>query len=153
MFASRKRQLNSVLVVDDFAPFRRHLRSRLEEAGFQTVVEATDGLEAVAKAAELQPALVLLDIAMPNLDGLKAATQIRSLAPKAKILFVSGNTDSDVVREALGIGAAGYLSKSGLHQELLSAVEAILAGKKYICSECASHGAVLASPDVLSEFS
>ena len=103
----------TVLIADDFEAFQRFLRSALQEVGFQTVVEVSDGLEAVEKAAELQPAFVLLDIQMPNWDGLKAATRIRSLAPKSRVLFISQNTDPDIVRYALRDGAAGYLCKSG----------------------------------------
>src|SRR5215471_20736060 len=96
---------NTIVIADDFAPFRRFLRLELQEQGFQTVVEASDGLEAVAKAADLQPDLVLLDIAMPSLNGIDAAVQIHSVAPQSKILFVSQNTDPDVVKSALSDGA------------------------------------------------
>jgi len=104
------------------------------------VTEASDGLEAVTKAAELQPDLVLLDIGMPNLDGIKAAAQIRSVAPEAKILFVSGNTDPDIVQSALSDGARGYVSKSEMGRELLPALEAVLSGKRFVCSECSLNG-------------
>jgi len=134
---------NTVLIADDFEAFRKFLRSALQEVGFQTVVEVSDGLEAVEKAAELQPALVLLDIQMPNLDGLKAATRIRSLAPKSRVLFISQNTDPDIVRYALRDGAAGYLCKSGIHRELLPAIQAVLSGKRFVCSECARNGVVI----------
>jgi len=96
------------------------------------VAEASDGLEAVAKAADLQPDLVLLDIGMPNLDGIKAAAHIRSVAPEAKILFVSENTDPDIVHSALGEGAAGYVCKSEMSRELLLAIEAVLGGKRFV---------------------
>ena len=131
---------NTIVIADDFAPFRRFLRLQLHENGFQNVTEASDGLEAVTKAAELQPDLVLLDIGMPNLDGIKAAAQIRSVAPEAKILFVSGNTDPDIVQSALSDGARGYVSKSEMGRELLPALEAVLSGKRFVCSECSLNG-------------
>jgi len=123
---------NTIVIADDFAPFRRFLRLELQDNGFQNVAEAADGLEAVAKAADLQPDLVLLDIGMPNLDGIKAAAHIRSVAPEAKILFVSENTDPDIVHSALGEGAAGYVCKSEMSRELLPAIEAVLGGKRFV---------------------
>ena len=106
---------NTIVIADDFAAFRRFVRSKLQENGFQNVAEASDGVEAVAKAADLQPGLVLLDIGMPNLDGIKAAEQIRSIAPESKILFVSQNTDSDIVQAALSDGARGFVRKSEIN--------------------------------------
>ena len=123
---------NTVVIADDFAPFRRFLRLQLQENGFQNVAEASDGLEAVAKAADLQPDLVLLDIGMPNLDGIKAAAQIRSVAPESKILFLSENTDPDIVQSALSDGAGGYVCKSHMSHELLPAIEAVLGGKRFV---------------------
>jgi DNA-binding NarL/FixJ family response regulator len=148
----RQARANPVLIADDFEAFRRYLRARLWQAGFQTVVEASDGLEAVARAAELQPALVLLDIGMPNLDGLRATIRIRSVAPQAKVLFVSQHSDPDIVQAALSHGAAGYLCKFGINDELLPALEAVLAGKRFVCSECASMEQPLVSLDFASEF-
>jgi len=123
---------NTIVIADDFAAFRSFVRSKLQENGFQNVAEASDGLEAVAKAAELQPDLLLLDIGMPNLDGIKAATQIRSIAPESRILFVSGNTDPDIVQSALSYGAAGYVCKSAINQELLPAIEAVFEGNRFV---------------------
>ena len=100
----------------------------MKENGFQNVAEASDGVEAVAKAAHLHPDLVLLDIRMPNLDGIKAAAQIRTRSPKAKILFLSIFTDPDIVQLAVSEGAAGYVPKSEMHRELLPAIEAALEG-------------------------
>jgi len=137
-------QANPVLIADDFAAFRRLLRAKLQEIGFQTVVEASDGVEAVAKAAELQPLLVLLDLGMPNLDGLRAATQIRSLAPESKVLFISLNNDPDIVRSALSDGAAGFLCKSRINNELIPAIEAVFADKKFVCSNCPTESISLA---------
>lgn len=117
---------NTILVADDFAVFRRFIQSMLQEKGFQNVAEASDGVDAVAKAAHLHPDLVLLDIRMPNLDGIKAAAQIRTISPQAKILFLSTFTDPDIVQSALGDGAAGYICKSEMNRELLPAIEAAL---------------------------
>ena len=131
---------NTILIADDFSIFRRFIHSTLKENGFQNVAEASDGVEAVAKAAHQHFDLVLLDIRMPNLDGIKAAAQIRSVAPEAKILFVSGNTDPDIVQSALSDGARGYVSKSEMGRELLPALEAVLSGKRFVCSECSLNG-------------
>lgn len=120
-----------VLIADDFAAFRSFVRLKLHENGFKTVAEAADGLEAVVKAAELQPALVLLDIGMPQLNGIEAATRIQAVAPKAKILFVSEHTDPDVVDLALS-GAGGYVHKSEVNQELLLAIDAVLEGRTFV---------------------
>jgi len=125
-------QANSIVIVDDFAEFRRFVRSKLVGNGFHIVAEASDGLEAVTRAAELQPDLVLLDIQMPNLNGLEAAAQIRSVAPKSRLLFVSQNTDPDIVQSVMSDGAAGYLCKSKINHELVPAVEAALAGKRFV---------------------
>lgn len=124
--------MNTILIVDDSTAFRSFLRSKLQKRGFRSIVEAADGLEAVAKAAELQPDLVLLDIAMPKLSGIDAAARIRLLAPQSKVLFVSLNTDSDIVQSALSDGARGFVLKSRIEHELLPAVEAALQGKRFV---------------------
>ena len=117
---------NTILIADDFAVFRRSIRLTLKENGFQNVAEASDGVEAVAKAAHLHPDLVLLDIGMPSLDGIKAAAQIRTISPETKIVFLSIFTDPDIVNSALRDGAAGYVHKSEMNRELLPAIEAAL---------------------------
>ena len=124
--------LNTILIVDDYAAFRSFLRLTLQEKGFRSIVEAADGLEAVAKAEELQPDLVLLDIAMPKISGIEAAAQIRLLAPQSRVLFVSQNTDSSIAQFALNDGAGGYVLKSRINHELLPAIEAVLQGKRFI---------------------
>ena len=112
--------------------FRSFLRLKLEQSGFRSTVEAVDGLEAVAKAKELQPDLVLLDIAMPKLSGIEAAARIRLVAPQSKVLFVSQNTDSDIAQLALSDGARGYVLKSRIYHELVPAIEAVLQGKRFV---------------------
>lgn len=122
----------TILVADDFEVFRRFVRQKLLENGFQAVAEAADGLEAVKKAAEIQPGLVLLDIGMPKLNGIEAAAQIRLLAPQSKVLFVSQNTDSSIAQLALSDRARGYVLKSRIGRELLPAIEVVLQGKRFV---------------------
>jgi DNA-binding NarL/FixJ family response regulator len=99
-----------VLVVDDYEPFRRVVRSILQPRNdLQIVGEAADGLEAVQKAKALRPDLILLDIALPTLNGIQAARRVRDLVPRAKIMFVSVEFDQDVVREAFSAGGLAYI--------------------------------------------
>ena len=98
-----------------------------------TVVgEAADGLDAVQKAEELQPDVILLDIGLPLLNGMEAASQIRDIAPNAKVVFLTQNNDPDVVRSALSDGAAGYVLKMDAGRDLLPAVEAVLRGEIFL---------------------
>jgi chemotaxis response regulator CheB len=102
-----------VLVVEDFVGFRRVISSIIgKRRDLQIIGEVSDGLEAVRKAEELQPDLILLDIELPMLNGIEAARQIRRLAPKSKILFLSQESSADVVQEALSFGALGYVVKA-----------------------------------------
>src|SRR5215510_3642827 len=102
-----------ILVVEDYEPLRQFVCSALEErAEFQVIGQASDGLEAIQKAAELQPDLILLDIGLPKLSGIKAARKIRKLAKKSKILFWSYFSDTEIVKAALGTGGSGYVLKS-----------------------------------------
>jgi DNA-binding NarL/FixJ family response regulator len=122
-----------VLVADDFAPWRKLLHSILQEKPeLKVICEVSDGLEAVKNARELQPDLVLLDIGLPSLSGIEAARQIRTIAPKAKILFVSENYSIDIARSTLSAGGSGYVIKSDAGSELLSAVEAVLLGRQFV---------------------
>jgi DNA-binding NarL/FixJ family response regulator len=134
-----------VLVVDDYEPFRQFVWSTLGKIpGLQVVGQASDGEEAVRKAEELQPDLILMDIGLPSLSGIEAARRIRKLAPRSKILFLSQETSGDVVDEALRLGAPGYIVKAHAGSELLAAVEAVLQGEQFVGSGVADY--------VLSEF-
>ena len=122
-----------VLVVDDYEPFRRFVCSILSKAaGWKVIGEASDGLEAVQRAEELQPDLILLDIGLPKLNGLEAANRIQRVAPNSKIIFVTQENDSDVVRAALSNGAKGYVLKPYAGSELLSGLEIVLGGGQFL---------------------
>jgi DNA-binding NarL/FixJ family response regulator len=99
---------------------------------WQVVGEASDGIEAVHKAEELQPDLILLDIGLPSLNGIEAARRIRELAPDSKILFLSQDFSPDIVQEALSVGARGYILKAYAGSELLIAVDSVLQGKQFV---------------------
>jgi DNA-binding NarL/FixJ family response regulator len=98
------------------------------------VGEATDGLEAIQKAKELQPDLVLLDIGLPGLNGIDAARRIRDCVPTATILFLSEAQSWEIVREAVGAGASGYVVKADAGRDLLAAINAVLRGAKFLGS-------------------
>ena len=122
-----------VLVVDDFEPFRRFICSRLgERSDLHVVGQATDGLEAVCRAEELQPDLIVMDIGLPKLNGIEAARRIRQLSSSSKILFLSQNADSAIVQAALDTGALGYVHKMHAREELLTAVAMVMRGNQFI---------------------
>ena len=123
-----------ILVVDDNEPWRRHVCSILtKRKELSVVAEVADGLEAVQKAQELQPDLILLDISLPHLSGLEAAKRIRQVAPKSAILFLTQMSDKDIEEEALSTGAQGYILKIDAARELLTAVE-VLVGDNFVSS-------------------
>ncbi len=127
-----------VLVVDDYEPFRRFVCSTLKaRPELQIGDVASDGLEAVQKAQELRPDLILLDIGVPSLNGIEAARRIRELSPESKILFVSQESSADIVQEAFRLGALGYVAKTDAGSELLSAVSAVLRGETFASSRLA----------------
>jgi len=126
-------QVVRVLVVDDHQPFRNFVGETLQvRSELQVVGEASDGLEAVQKAEELLPDLILLDIGLPTLNGIEAAHRISMLVPSATVLFLSQENDEDVVATALSNGARGYVLKLDADRELLPAVESVLRGQRFI---------------------
>ena len=125
-----------ILVVEDHPAFRRLVCTALQRrAEFQTI-EAADGLEAVQKAEELQPDVILLDINLPKLHGFEVARQIR-LAPHARLLFMSQESSSDIVRKALSVGAHGYIHKLSAGTDLLPAIDAVLHDQRFVSSSLA----------------
>jgi len=123
-----------VLIADDFDLWKGFVIARLQErSDLQIVGFAADGLQAVQKAEELQPDLILLDMMLPRLNGIEAARQIRKVAPQAKILFVSSESDLELVRLALRVGGgSGYVSKMEAAAGLLAGVEAVLRGERFV---------------------
>ena len=120
------------LVVDDHEDLRRLLRSMLLGKTECVVIgEASDGLQAIEHAKELQPDLILLDLSLPKLNGMEAARRIRKVSPHSKIVFLSQDPSPEIVQGALRLGAAGYLLKSDA-TELPLAVDAILRGEVFI---------------------
>lgn len=141
------------LIAEDYEPFRHFMCSTIQSrTDWQVISEATDGPEAVQKAKQFQPDLVLLDIGLPTLNGIETARRIRAVSPTCRILFVSQESSADIVKAAIETGARGYLNKSDAGTELITAVQAILLGQKYLSRSVA--GANLAeasSPLVLRE--
>jgi len=128
-----------ILVVDDFQDWRRQVRSLLQaRPEWQVIAEAADGPEAIQKAKELKPDLIVLDIGLPKLNGIKAARQIRQLSPSSKIVFLSQDNDLDVVRAALGT-AQGYVYKTDVLSDFLPAIHAVLQGKQFVSRGLKGH--------------
>ena len=124
-----------IILVDDFTPWRIFAASLLQRnPEWQIVCEVSDGLEAIQKAEEFQPDLIVLDISLPKLSGIEAAPSIRKVALGSKILFLSENRDRDIAVAALSAGGRGYVVKSDSENELLVAVEAVLQGKRFVSS-------------------
>jgi len=112
-----------ILVVDDSAIWRTFLMGHLYKAGMTSVHVAYDGVQAVAKAESLQPDVILMDVSLPRLNGIQAASVIRNVAPAAKIVFVSGNTDPEVRRAALDAGGCDYVVKTLAGRRLIGAIQ------------------------------
>jgi DNA-binding NarL/FixJ family response regulator len=122
-----------ILVADDCADWRRQIRLLLEaRTDWQIICEIADGSEAVAKAEQMRPHLILLDIGLPNLNGIEAARLMNNQSPASKILFVSLHDSRDVVQAALSTGALGYVAKSEVRSQLLPAIEAVLQGRQFV---------------------
>jgi len=131
-----------VLVVEDSEPFREFICSTLRKRPeLQIVGEVIDGLEAVQRAEELRPDLIVLDIGLPSLNGMDAARRIRKVSPVSKILFLSQESSADVAQEGLYLGGLGYVVKAHAGSELLIAVEAVLRGEQFLSSGLGSRGA------------
>jgi DNA-binding NarL/FixJ family response regulator len=121
-----------ILIVDDHEIFRRGLRSLLESrAEFDITGEAANGLEAVEKAKELRPDVIVMDVSMPQMDGLQAARLIRNERPGSKILILSQHDSPHMLAAALDAGASAYVTKSQVARCLFAALDAVIQGRPF----------------------
>jgi len=127
-----------ILIADDHEVARKGIRALLENhPGWEVCAEAKDGREAVEFADRLRPDVLLLDIGMPNLNGLDAARQILATSPDARILILTVHDTEQIVREVLAAGARGFLLKSDAGRDLVAAVEALQRRRTFFTSKVA----------------
>lgn len=119
-----------ILLADDHEFVRRGVRSLLQvQPGWKIVAEVADGQAAVEKTEEFKPDIVILDIAMPRLNGLEAARRVREVSPQTKILILSMHDSESLAKSVIGAGALGYITKSDAARDLVLAIEALIRGK------------------------
>ena len=119
--------------MEDSESFRRFICSKLKEKPeVRVICEVSDGMEAVQKAEELKPDLILLNIGLPTLNGIDAARRIRGLVPESKIIFLTVETSADVVQGAMRLGAWGYVFKTHAAGDLLPSIAAVMSGKRFV---------------------
>jgi two-component system NarL family response regulator len=134
-----KERALKVLIVDDHALFRRGLQMVLrQEADIEVVGEAADGIEAVARAQELDPDVILMDVRMPKRTGIEAARDIRDLVPRAKVLMLTISDDESDLYDSIRAGASGYLLKEIPIDDVADAVRSVWAGQSRISPSMAS---------------
>ncbi len=122
-----------ILVADDHELVRRGIRGLLRaQRGWRVIGEATNGREAVEKTNKLKPDVAILDISMPDLDGLQATRQIREAAPRTSVVVLTMHESDQMVRRVLDAGALGYVLKSDLAAHLVKAVKNVSAGKMFL---------------------
>lgn len=123
----------NILIADDHSLFRKGISNLLSEAENITIVaEAENGQDAVDKAREFNPDVVIMDIGMPVLNGVNATAKLLAGMPQVKVIALSMHTDTHYVREMLEAGVSGYLFKNCDYKELITAIETVFAGKKYL---------------------
>jgi DNA-binding NarL/FixJ family response regulator len=118
-----------VLLADDHRMLREGLRRTFEDNGLEVVGEADDGAEAVRLALETTPDVVVMDVTMPNVDGVEATRQLRAQWPEARIGILTMHSDQDIVANAIRAGASGYLTKDCSSEELVGAIRAVASGE------------------------
>jgi len=122
-----------VLIVDDSPLWLDLVRRQLEDDPNVSIIgSASTGLAAVKKAEALRPDLILLDVGLPGMDGIEAAREIRMVAPRAAILFVSSESDPEVVRAALRAGGMGFVHKLAAGKDLRAGIAAVLLGMPFL---------------------
>lgn len=138
----------TVLLVDDHALVRRGFRRMLEdEPSLQVVGEASDGLEAVQRAEELQPAVIVMDCALPQINGIEAARRILAKQPQTSILMLSMHAEDTLVRQALEAGARGYILKNAMDLDLVSAIKKVGEGKTVLDPQVMRSGSLKGERD------
>lgn len=130
-----------VLVVEDHPVVRRAVCALLSGDPILNIVcETADGGQAVQKAEELQPELILLDIGLPGISGIEAARRIRRVSPKSRLIFLSQHDSVQMVKDALNVGGHGYVAKIDAGQELLKAIRSVHEGKQFVSQRIMSQG-------------
>jgi|SRR5690349_4835626 DNA-binding NarL/FixJ family response regulator len=130
-----------ILVVDDHEVVRRAICSVLSSDPLLNVIYQTaDGEEAVRKAQEFQPDLVLLDISLPGISGIEAARRIRRVSPESRIIFLSQHDSLQMAKDAFSVGGHGYVAKIDAGSELLKAIRAVREGKQFVSQRIVSQG-------------
>jgi DNA-binding NarL/FixJ family response regulator len=130
-----------ILVVDDHPVVRRAICTLLSgDPVLNVVCQTSDGEQAVQKAEELQPHLILLDISLPGISGIEAARQIRKVSPDSQIIFLSQHDSLQMVSDALSTGGHGYVAKIDAGAELLNAIRSVREGKQFVSQRITSQG-------------
>jgi DNA-binding NarL/FixJ family response regulator len=138
----------TVLLVDDHALVRRGFRRMLEdEPTFQVTGEASDGLEAVKLAEELRPDVIVMDCALPQMNGIEASRRILAKLPDTAILMLSMHSEDTLVKQALEAGARGYILKNAMDLDLVSAIKKVAEGKTVLDPQIARSGALKGERD------
>jgi two-component system response regulator NreC len=151
-----------LMLVDDHDVVRTGLRSFLEtQSGFEVIAEAKNGLQALEQAKESQPDIVLMDITMPDMDGIEATLQFKKLYPDCQILVLTVHADKQYFMKMMEVGASGYITKQAAADELVAAIKAVAAGHVYLQPALArwlledyqqlAKGAMLRSPEETNE--
>ncbi len=137
-----------VLLVDDHALVRRGFRRMLEdEPSFEVVGEASDGLEAVECAEKLQPDVIVMDCALPQINGIEASRRILAKRPETAILMLSMHSEDTLVRQALEAGAKGYVLKNAMDLDLVSAIKQVAEGKTVLDPQITRSGTLKGERD------
>ena len=127
----------TLMLVDDHRMLREGLRRALEDEGFEVVGEAADGYDAVLRAPELKPDVILMDVSMPNVGGVEATRRIVQNEPERRVLMLTMHADKDLIEMSIKAGAVGYLTKDCSIEEVVSAVRMAASGDTALSSTLA----------------